>query len=98
MFRALIATIRDKGLTPCVNDTIPQAEFHLVGTPQDMAARITKARANIKGDQKDVEFQRNLIYKKGMNVSYSGKQDKLKARSLVPTRVREILTRQRSPG
>jgi hypothetical protein len=75
-------------LTPCVEDTIPQDKFELLGTPEDMKARIDLARTDVDDVQKAVEYARNLIYKKGFAVNYSGKLDKLKSRSLVPTRVR----------
>jgi hypothetical protein len=79
--------VRDQGLAPCVEDEVPKAKFDLMGTPEDMAARIRLARSDTKGDQQDVKYQRDLIYKKGFQVNYSGKKDRLKARSLCPTRV-----------
>jgi hypothetical protein len=83
-----VATIRDGGLAPCTNDTVLAEDFDHLGTPQDMAARVMLARVDVAGVAEDIEAARDLIFKRGYAVNYSSKENVLKGRSLVPTRVR----------
>lgn len=87
-FRALLATIRDKGNCPCPRCLIPKTEFHRLGLLSDISHRISKIRSYLHDK---VTAARAAIYNGGAPIKGSVLEAYLKENSLVPTLVSQFV-------
>lgn len=85
--RVLLATIRDKGLFPCVRCHVAKNDLDRLGQQHDMKIRL-RIREYMGQKVKDA---RDWIYKKGRGIKSQAVENLLKPYSLVPTEVRDIL-------
>jgi hypothetical protein len=88
MRRGLGTNVRVQGSAPCTEDEIRKEDFGLLGTPQDMQARISHARVYDASLETMLRKARDFVYKKGYSLKYWGVEDLLKTRSLAMTQVR----------
>lgn len=81
--RVLLATIRDKGLFPCVRCMVPKSSLDRLATHKDM-----KYREKVREFQEErVRLARVLINEKGKGVASSAVETLLQEFSAVPTMV-----------
>lgn len=96
----MLATIRNLGDCPCPRCLVPLSLADRFGTPEDMQFRVNQPRVDDPDRQKKVSKARKLIYgkitkKKDTNygVGSAAVERHLKGQSLVPTDVRNALSR-----
>ena len=82
--RVLIATIRDKGICPCLQCLITKGQLDKMGLACNIHLRLTNVRRFFLDK---VRRAREWIYKKGRGVISKGVEDILKETSSVPTMV-----------
>jgi hypothetical protein len=88
--RGLLSGVRVQGDSPCTEDTVAKEDFGLLGTPEDMQARVALARHYTPSLAKNIQKARDFIYKKGYAIKYRGVEELLKAQSWSATRVRRF--------
>ena len=82
--RALLATIRDKGLCPCPRCLVPKSKLDQTGTKHDNKFRLRNHRTYLSDH---VLIARNAIYKSAAAIAGAIVNRLLKATSSVPTLV-----------
>jgi hypothetical protein len=85
--RALLATIRDKGLCPCPRCLVPKSKLDQTGTKRDSKFRLRNDRTYLFDH---VLIARNAIYKSAASITGSAVNRLLKATSSVPTLVSQV--------
>lgn len=85
--RALLATIRDKGLTPCPRCLVEKSKLDKLGLVHDMAIRERGFRQYLASK---VTAAQHLIYNLAKPIAGAGVEGLLKDFSGVPTKVRNI--------
>lgn len=86
-----MASIRNLGDCPCPRCEINLSRVHNVGMPLDRTQRRTKARYDDASRRAKVDSARELIYEHGHLVNSAQVERILKSRSLVPTKVRDMI-------
>lgn len=82
--RVLLATIRDKGLSPCPRCLVPKSKLDQTGTKRDSNFRLKNVRTYLFNY---VQIARNAIYKSAAAIAGTVVNRLLKATSSVPTMV-----------
>ena len=85
--RALLATIRDKGLCPCPRCLVPKSKLDQTGTKRDSKFRLQNDRTYLFDR---VLIARNAIYNSAAAIAGAAVNRLLKATSSVPTLVSQI--------
>ena len=85
--RALLATIRDKGLCPCPRCLVPKSKLDQTGTKRDSKFRLQNDRKYLFDH---VLIARNAIYESAAAIAGAAVNRLLKATSSVPTLVCQI--------
>lgn len=85
--RALLATIRDKGLCPCPRCLVPKSKLDQTGTKHDSKFRLRNDRTYLSDH---VLIARNAIYKSAAAITGTTVNRLLKATSSVPTLVSQV--------
>ena len=85
--RALLATIRDRGLCPCPRCLVPKSKLDQTGTKRDSKFRLQNDRTYLFDH---VLAARNAIYKSAAPIAGAAVNRLLKATSSVPTLVSHV--------
>ena len=85
--RALLATIRDKGLSPCPRCLVPKSKLDQTGMKRDSKFRLQNSRTYLFDH---VLVARNAIYELAAAVAGATVNRLLKATSSVPTLVSQV--------
>lgn len=83
--RALLATIRNLGKTPCPRCMVPKERIKDLGTANDVARRVNLARHDSHPLRSTIKRARAAIYERGKGVKSTAVEDVLGPNSYVPT-------------
>lgn len=83
----MLATVRNKGISPCPRCTIRLDRVHNLGMKNDRKHRITKARVDNDKRRSKIVEARKAIYVDNLPVNSGPVEKSLKDESYVPTRV-----------